>query len=269
MTDTPAVALPSPLPDRINLGCGWDHRPGWLNVDLFDFHKPDLVADITDLPMLPGSHFREIVAQDVLEHVTRAKVAPALQEWSRLAAPEAVIFLRVPSLPDAAALLSRPDRQSPEQAEEIIHLIYGTQAYGGDFHLSGFTFRSLAARLAEVGFALCEARLRDEWLIEASARKTTALTAPEERLHNRAVWLLGQPAPPETIAALAPQIRAATTDAEIDALLARPELKPAVMHPPEPTGPMAREEGEQACARIRTLDLLRVLAQRVRRRTLG
>src|SRR3954449_9383032 len=60
-------SLPNPLPTRLNVGCGYDIRPGFLNVDNGDWHSPDLVADITDLVMLPSGHFEEIVAQDVLE----------------------------------------------------------------------------------------------------------------------------------------------------------------------------------------------------------
>ncbi len=56
-------------PDRLNLGCGWDLREGYLNVDVHDFHKPDLVADVTKLDMLPSGRYREIIAQDVLEHL--------------------------------------------------------------------------------------------------------------------------------------------------------------------------------------------------------
>jgi hypothetical protein len=41
-----ASALPDPLPRKLNLGCGWDKRDGYLNVDLHGSHDPDLVADV-------------------------------------------------------------------------------------------------------------------------------------------------------------------------------------------------------------------------------
>jgi hypothetical protein len=77
-SDPPSAPLPRPLPRKLNVGCGYDRREGYLNVDLHAVHKPDLVADVTHLPMLPSESFDEILAQDVLEHFERAKTAPAL-----------------------------------------------------------------------------------------------------------------------------------------------------------------------------------------------
>ena len=65
----------------MNVVCGFDYRKGYLNVDLHAVHKPDLVADVTRLPMLPPEAFDEILAQDVLEHFERAKSTPALCKW--------------------------------------------------------------------------------------------------------------------------------------------------------------------------------------------
>ena len=57
---------PEAFPLRLNLGCGYDRKPGYLNVDFQAFHEPDLVADVTDLAMLPDGRYEEIVAQEAL-----------------------------------------------------------------------------------------------------------------------------------------------------------------------------------------------------------
>lgn len=278
VTPDQTQTLPVPLPSRINLGCGWDVRPGWLNVDLFDFHHPDLVADITDLPMLPDGAFAEVLAQDVLEHLPRAKAGPALAEWARLLAPGGIITLRVPSLPDAAAMLSHPDRQTWDKADEVIHLIYGTQAYGGDFHLSGYTFRTLAQQLQEAGLLLSYARLRDEWLIEAVARKAPSLADVAERVHNRFVHVLGRPADDASLAGMVAEVSGrGLDDAGLDALLSGSQegtfrrqhpayLWGAPPSSPTPPGPLSPAQADAACAGVRTADLLRILQARLRRK---
>src|SRR5262245_52584737 len=138
------------IPVRLNLGCGYDKRAGYLNVDLQVFHSPDLVADVTALP-LPSGHFELIVAQDVLEHLERKRVPAALTEWSRLLAHEGVLELRVPSLFDLFFMLAAPENRSAEDSAKVIHLLYGTQAYTGDYHLSGFTAELLEDLLSKAG----------------------------------------------------------------------------------------------------------------------
>jgi predicted SAM-dependent methyltransferase len=158
-------------PDRLNLGCGWDHRDGYLNVDLHAFHSPDLQADVTDLAMLPDGHYREIVAQDILEHITRTRTLDVLRRWSALLAPGGTLSLRVPSLLDLAALIGKPENQGRERQETLMQCMFGTQAYDGDYHLTSFTRPLLTEYLADAGLRVVEWRLRDEWLFEVTAEK--------------------------------------------------------------------------------------------------
>ncbi|MGN6518048.1 MAG: DUF4214 domain-containing protein [Dokdonella sp.] len=202
MTDhDTAVALPDPLPRKINVGCGYDRREGYLNVDLHAVHRPDLIADVVSMPMLPSGAFDEVLAQDVLEHFERAKTAPALAEWSRLLAPEGVLHVRVPSLAGMFDLLCRPERRSAAMAEEIIHLVYGTQAYNGDYHLAGFTAATLEAHLRNAGLLVCEASIRDGWLYDVKARKTDHLANDQEFVHSAYFSVLGRPADPSGLGA--------------------------------------------------------------------
>ncbi|MBA8886545.1 SAM-dependent methyltransferase [Dokdonella fugitiva] len=189
-----AEHLPDPLPRKINVGCGYDRREGYLNVDLHAVHNPDLVGDVVALPMLPSGAFDEVLAQDVLEHFERAKTAPALQEWSRLLAPGGVLHVRVPALAGMFDLLSQPERRDPARAEEIIHLVYGTQAYTGDYHLAGFTAQTLDGRLRDAGLLVCEASILHGWLFDVRARKTDRLDDDREFVHSAYFSILGRPA---------------------------------------------------------------------------
>lgn len=186
----------SDMPKKANLGCGYDVQEGYLNVDLHERHGPDLVADVSELPMLPSDWFEEIVAQDVLEHLPRQKVTQALQEWSRILAPNGVIRIRVPSLELLTRLLAHPSNRPAEKAEEIIHLMYGTQNYTGDFHLSGFTAPLIEAYLDRVGLKVCRAEFVHGWCFDVYGRKTQYLADDAEFVHSVYFNLMGRGADP-------------------------------------------------------------------------
>jgi hypothetical protein len=158
---------PAAYPARLNLGCGYDKRDGYLNVDLNDFHAPDLVGDVRSLPALPTGRYTEIVAQDVLEHLERDDGPVALAEWRRLAAPGGRLSLRLPDLPSLLRWLS--ERDDADHQRRVIHHMFGTQAYNGDFHLSGYTELLLCDELFRAGFGDVEMELRDGWLWEVEA----------------------------------------------------------------------------------------------------
>ncbi|WP_316172420.1 class I SAM-dependent methyltransferase [Bradyrhizobium sp. SZCCHNRI2049] len=82
---------------RLNLGCGRDVKPGWINVDREP--APDVVAfDLgrcRDLA-LPFSDetVDEILASHVIEHIV--DTLPLMQELHRVARPDALMTIRVP-----------------------------------------------------------------------------------------------------------------------------------------------------------------------------
>ena len=181
-----SVFDPALFPDRLNLGCGYDHRHGYLNVDINDFHSPDLVADVTNLHMLPADGYREILAQDVLEHLPRTATVEVLLEWNRLLSVGGTLHLRLPSVVDLVALLKAPENQSVEMQEKLIQCLFGTQAYSEDTHLTTFTEPLLRHYLDEAGFAVVNWRLRDEWLFEVDAEKVRSVVPAAPPQHEDA-----------------------------------------------------------------------------------
>lgn len=259
-SENPVRPLPVPLPRRLNVGCGYDYRQGYLNVDLHAVHKPDLVADVTHLPMLPDAAFDEIVAQDVLEHFERARTAPALAEWARLLAPHGVLRVRVPSLFGMFELLARPDRREPAKAEEVIHLMYGTQAYNGDYHLAGFTAATLDEQLRRVGLLVCEASIMDGWLFDVSARKTDRLADDAEFVHGAYFSLLGRPADPGGLAACVQALASGSATREhIEARLIGSEEAKFLRHHPAYLLPYAAQIGQPALGAKATRSLRSML----------
>ncbi|GJE59834.1 DUF4214 domain-containing protein [Methylobacterium trifolii] len=181
--------LPDPVPKFLNVGCGYDIRKGYLNVDNGDWHGPDLVADITDLPMLPADYFEEIVAQDVLEHIQRSAQVASLREWGRLLSSTGTLKVRVPSFYDMAILSRRADFQTEEMQQYLVQMVYGTQAYPGDFHLCGYTPWTLKANARDAGLIVTDIRLKDDWLYDVTLRRADALGLLSDEDWVRYVYL--------------------------------------------------------------------------------
>jgi predicted SAM-dependent methyltransferase len=84
---------------KLNLGCGFDRREGWLNVDNFGECQPDRLLDLEQTPWdLPSDAFDEILLKHVLEHVGAdfATFAAVMRELHRVAAPDAIVEIHVP-----------------------------------------------------------------------------------------------------------------------------------------------------------------------------
>ena len=152
--------------EKLNVGCGLDKREGYTNVDISGFHVPDLIADIIDIHQVADGAAKEVLAQDVLEHVPSTKVMPALVEWNRILCSEGILRVRVPDLKSIVSMLLAGAPHA-----DLIRMVYGTQSYAGDFHMSGFTIEILTHMLQEAGFALSSVEIVDAWLISATARK--------------------------------------------------------------------------------------------------
>ena len=88
---------------KLNLGCGHDHLPGWVNVDRSPAFRPDVVHDLARLPW----PFRDGCAEEVLlrrlpEPQDGGGVLAVLAELHRVCAPGATVRV-VAGGDDAAA----------------------------------------------------------------------------------------------------------------------------------------------------------------------
>lgn len=116
---------------------------------------------------------------------------------------------------------------------EIIHLVYGTQAYNGDYHLAGFTAATLDAQLRNAGLLVCEASILHGWLFDVKARKTERLEDDAEFVHSAYFSVLGRPADPSGLGTFADALatRRLTRAAVLKTLQESEEAKFLSAHP--------------------------------------
>ncbi len=81
--------------DVVDLGCGLAKHPNAIGVDNDPLVRPDILHDLDSYPYpLPSNHFRTVICQDVLEHVS--DVGDFLREVHRIAVNGAVVRIRTP-----------------------------------------------------------------------------------------------------------------------------------------------------------------------------
>jgi len=134
---------------KLNLGCGDDKLPGFINIDIDIGVKPDLVCDIKKLPYGDES-ISEIVCSDILEHFGRAEVFDVMGEIRRVIKSGGRLDVRVPEMRMLSIYLA--GQQSIASPDAVIRKMFGGQRTDFDFHKWGYEFRTLRRLLFNFGF---------------------------------------------------------------------------------------------------------------------
>lgn len=71
---------------RLNLGCGHDVRPGWINVDKFPTSTDVVQANFPELPFA-DDYAQEVALCHVLEHFGYAQGFALVNEIQRVLVP--------------------------------------------------------------------------------------------------------------------------------------------------------------------------------------
>jgi hypothetical protein len=160
------------FPKRLNYGCGYDKRDGYLNVDMDPGCEPDVLIVDNDLSPLPELWFEEVLAIDVLEHVPRTQTLSILLEWADLLQDGGKLELKTSSILGVARQLA--NEPSFRRQYGWVLCLFGNQAHPGDFHLTGFTELTLRVYLLAAGFRVDRVWLTDRWLMHAEATKVAS-----------------------------------------------------------------------------------------------
>jgi hypothetical protein len=157
---------------KLNYGCGYDKKIGYLNVDIEEACKPDFLLVNGDITLLPKFHYDEIYAKDVLEHIPRQHSLKVLLEFSSLLKNNGCLKIQTTSIFHVAKKME----ENPNFADHFGWTIclFGNQAHVGDFHLTGFTELTLAVHLEAAGFKIKEKSLVDGWMFHYECEKYDA-----------------------------------------------------------------------------------------------
>jgi predicted SAM-dependent methyltransferase len=134
-----------------------------IRLDLDETVKPDIIASMLDMPMVPSGSMDAVFSSHNLEHLHAHEVPKALAEFRRVLKPDGFLLVTTPDLTQIAAtiLKQRPDRpvyDSPSGPITAIDMLfgYGSAIENGNLfmaHRTAFTAETLGTSLLNAGFA--------------------------------------------------------------------------------------------------------------------
>ncbi|MDO4574085.1 MAG: methyltransferase domain-containing protein [Planctomycetia bacterium] len=105
------------LPIKLNVGCGTDYKPGWINLDNNSDHnikQLDLNWDMRYYMPFPSESVDFIFNEHFLEHLTVEQGKSAIQEFLRILKPGGVLRIAMPDLENTVKAYYDEDwRNSP------------------------------------------------------------------------------------------------------------------------------------------------------------
>jgi predicted SAM-dependent methyltransferase len=166
---------------KLNLGCGPNPKPGWINVDLFDSHA-DVELDLREKWPFPDNSVSYIYSEHVFEHFAIDQEVPHfLREARRILKPGGIFDVGVPDTEWPLQAYGDPsnpywphaNRVHPDSCEtELDHLNYHFRQMTE--HKYAWDFETLAATLRKFEFENVTRREFDSTL-DAEARRTGTL----------------------------------------------------------------------------------------------
>ncbi len=82
----------------INLGCGSQFHPDWINVDIISSSPQVQAHDIRENIPYPTDYFDACYSSHVIEHMSKSEVSNVINECYRVLKPQGIIRVVVPDL---------------------------------------------------------------------------------------------------------------------------------------------------------------------------
>lgn len=111
---------------KLNIGCGYNYLPGWVNLDSDPACRPDVQAQAYDLPFADGGA-GEAMALHVVEHLGFFKVKYFLSECWRVLVPGGGLALELPDIERTFRTFLDGDEAAREAS---LGWVYGAETAG-------------------------------------------------------------------------------------------------------------------------------------------
>ena len=152
------AADPSKLPEAFFPPGAWRE----VRLDIDPGVAPDIVASITEMPMVGDGSVDAVWSAHNLEHLASHEVPVALAEFHRVLAPGGFVLVTMPDLQQVAELVAQGRLEDAAYISAMgpiapLDMLYGFRpalAAGNAFmgHRTGFTAGTLAVHLQTAGF---------------------------------------------------------------------------------------------------------------------
>lgn len=135
---------------KLNYGCGETKLEGFINIDIEDTTKPDMICDLRKqaLPYETES-VDKIHCLHNLEHIERKYWAQVIFEFARVLKPGAQLHLAYPEFEVCAKNYIENHQGLRDFWEKTI---YGRQLYPGDYHVAAMRTVEILEFLRGFGF---------------------------------------------------------------------------------------------------------------------
>ncbi|OGM58283.1 hypothetical protein A3A75_04585 [Candidatus Woesebacteria bacterium RIFCSPLOWO2_01_FULL_39_10] len=132
---------------KLNLGCGGDYKKGWTNVDIDKNVRADIYSELSENFPFKNNVFDYILAQDLLEHLTKEKARVFLEECYRVLKDDGLLELRTHNV-------FQIFEQFKDYPSDVMDFIYGITEVNGEYgvHRYGYSKEMLQNTLARAGF---------------------------------------------------------------------------------------------------------------------
>jgi predicted SAM-dependent methyltransferase len=146
------------LKTRLCLGCGLTPDASYYNVDIRASKDVDLVCDIRTLEF-PPERFIEILAKDVLEHISFVEAKKLMRKCYGWLQPHGALIIHFQDMRFCALEIAKSRVGDEEYTHEVLRWIYGSPGEGETdylhgWHRWGYTKESLCKILKDIGFKI-------------------------------------------------------------------------------------------------------------------